>query len=65
MGDLPIGLERNGIKEPKVWIDYAELPADTNADGSEMFKRTVKDYSKVLDGYKLYRKLLAEHPTIP
>jgi inosine-uridine nucleoside N-ribohydrolase len=62
MGDLPIGLERNGIKEPKVWIDYAELPADTNADGSEMFKRTVKDYSKVLDGYKLYRKLLAEQP---
>lgn len=62
MGDLPIGLERNGIKEPKVWIDYAEVPADTNADGSEMFKRTVKDYSKVPDGYKLYRKLLAEQP---
>lgn len=59
LGDIPIGLERNGIKDPKVWIDYAELPADTNADGSLMFKRSVKDYSKLLDGYKFYRKLLA------
>ena len=62
MGELPIGLERDGIEEPKVWIDYAEVPADTNEDGSDMFKRTVKDYSKVLDGYKLYRKLLSEQP---
>lgn len=34
LGDLPIGLEQNGVK----------------------------DYSKVPDGYKLYRKLLAGQP---
>lgn len=62
LGDLPIGLERNGIEEPKVWIDYGELPADTNEDGTLMFKRSVEDYSKVLDGHKLYRKLLAGAP---
>ncbi len=62
LGDLPIGLEQNGVKNPKVWIDYAELPADTNEDGTLMFKRSVEDYSKVPDGYKLYRKLLAGQP---
>ena len=62
LGDTPIGLERNGAKDPKIWIDYAELPSDTNQDGSPMFKRSVEDYSKLLDGYKLYRKLLASNP---
>ena len=28
-GNLPIGLVRNGIKNPKVWIDYKALPAYT------------------------------------
>lgn len=62
LGEIPIGLERNGVKDPKVWIDYAELPADTNADGTLMFERSVDDYSKILDSYKLYRKLLADEP---
>ena len=62
LGDIPIGLERDGAKNPKIWIDYGELPADTNEDGSLMFKRSVEDYSKLLDGYKLYRKLLAGNP---
>ena len=62
LGDIPIGLERDGAKNPKIWIDYGELPADTNEDGSPMFKRSVDDYSKLLDGYKLYRKLLAGNP---
>ena len=62
LGDTPIGLERNGAKNPKVWIDYAELPADTNEDGTLMFKHSIDDYSKLLDGYKLYRKLLAGNP---
>ena len=45
-GDLPIGLVRDGIKEPKVWIDYAH----------------VADYSSLPDGWRLYRRLLAAQP---
>ena len=62
LGDLPIGLERAGIADPKVWIDYGELPANVNSDGSPMFRRSVADYSKLPDGYQLYRKLLAQQP---
>ena len=60
--DTPIGLVRDGIKEPKVWIDYGALPTYTNADGSLMFRRSVSDYSSLPDGYMLYRRLLAAQP---
>ena len=58
-GDVPVGLVRDGIKEPKVWIDYAHV-ADTK-DGP-MFRRTVADYSQLPDGWRLYRRLLAAQP---
>lgn len=62
-GDVPIGLVRDGIKDPKVWIDYRDaLPNAKNADGTQMFKRSVSDYSTLLDGWQLYRKLLAAQP---
>ena len=61
-GDLPIGLVRNGIKNPAVWIDYGNLPNHTNPDGSLMFARTVSDYSTLPDGWQLYRRLLAAQP---
>lgn len=60
--DLPIGLERSGVENPSVWIDYSGLPEYRNADGTRMFSRTLSDYSAVPDGWKLYRKLLAEQP---
>lgn len=25
--DLPVGLVRNGVKDPRVWIDYAYVAA--------------------------------------
>ena len=60
--DIPIGLERSGIANPQVWIDYSGLPQYRKADGSLMFERSIADYSTVPDGWKLYRKLLAEQP---
>lgn len=59
---LPIGLVRNGIAKPAVWIDYRNLPNYTDASGNRMFSRTVSDYSQVPDGYLLYRRLLAQQP---
>ena len=60
--DTPIGLVREGIPAPQVWIDYGALPTYTNADGSPMFRRSVSDYSALPDGYVLYRRLLASQP---
>ena len=60
--DTPIGLIREGIPAPAVWIDYEALPTYTNPDGSPMFRRSVSDYSTLPDGYVLYRRLLAAQP---
>lgn len=61
-GGLPIGLVRNGIENPAVWIDYKGLPAYTLANGSPMFQRTIEDYSTLPDCWQLYRRLLAAEP---
>ncbi len=61
-GDVPIGLVRDGIKEPKVWIDYKSLPNYTEANGTPMFTQTVSDYSALPDGWQLYRRLLSQQP---
>ena len=61
-GDIPIGLVRDGIKNPKVWIDYKALPKHTLSDGTPMFAHTVSDYVALPDGWQLYRRLLAAQP---
>ncbi len=61
-GNLPIGLIRNGIKTPIVWIDYKNLPNHTLADGSLMFARTLSNYASLPDGWQFYRRLLAAQP---
>lgn len=58
-GDIPIGLIRDGIKNPKVWINYKALHTLTDSNGKLMFQRTVADYSSLPDGWQLYRQLLA------
>lgn len=58
--DIPIGVERQGVASSKIHIDYRMLDDLQNADGSRMFTRTDKAFRDNLDGYKLYRKLLAE-----
>lgn len=61
-GDLPMGVDRNGVKTAIPFIDYAGIADLKNPDGSLMFKRSISDYSQLPEGYKLYRKLLAEQP---
>lgn len=57
--DIPIGLERNGVKNPRCFIPYNGICDLKDAKGEPLFKRT-QDISKVPDGYKLYRRLLSE-----
>ena len=61
-GEVPIGLVRDGIKSPTVWIDYKALPTYTKADGTPMFAHSIDDYSALPDGWQLYRRLLAAQP---
>ena len=60
--DIPIGLETDGQKETHVWITYHNLPYARSTEGVPMFKRTVGDDGTYMEGYKLYRKLLAGQP---
>lgn len=61
-GNLPLGVERNGVNAPNVYIPYSGICDLKNEDGSLMFKRSILDYSKLPDGWKLYRKLLSSQP---
>ena len=61
-GDVPVGLVRDGIKEPKVWIDYAHVADTKDGEGQPMFSRSIAEYSTLPDGWRLYRRLLAAQP---
>ncbi len=62
ISDVPVGLVRDGVKTPTVWINYKALPTYTKADGTPMFARSIGDYSALPDGWQLYRRLLAAQP---
>ena len=57
--DIPIGLERNGVKNPLCFIPYNGICDLTDAQGQPLFKRS-QDLSNCPDGYKLYRRLLSQ-----
>ena len=57
--DIPIGLERNGVKNPRCFIPYNGIVDLKDSQGYPLFKRSV-DMSKVPEGYKLYRQLLSQ-----
>ncbi|MBR1543442.1 MAG: hypothetical protein IJ626_00935 [Muribaculaceae bacterium] len=57
--DIPVGLERNGVKNPRCFIPYNGICDLKDAKGSPLFKRSL-DTSKLPDGYKLYRQLLSK-----
>ncbi len=59
---IPIGLEKNGVKDPRIFIPYHNMAYARSTDGEPLFKRTVGDEGEYMDGYKLYRKLLAAQP---
>ena len=56
--EVPIGLERNGVKNPRCFIPYNGICDLKDAQGTPLFKRTV-DTSRCPEGYKLYRQLLS------
>ena len=60
--DVPIGLERAGIHDPKVFIPYHNVAYARTEDAEKLFKQTYKSKDEYPEGYKLYRKLLAEQP---
>ena len=60
--NVPIGLVRNGVKDPRVWIDYAHVAATLDSNGQPMFACSIDDYSQLPDGWQLYRRLLAAQP---
>ena len=57
--DIPVGLERNGVKNPRCFIPYNGVVDLKNTQGGSLFKRTF-DASKCMEGYKLYRQLLSK-----
>ena len=59
---VPVGLVRQGITNPPIWIDYKALPTYTDGNGQPMFRRSISDYSSLPDGWQLYRRLLAAQP---
>ncbi len=61
-GHIPIGVERSGIKNPGVFIDYRNLYNHKTDKGELMFKTSVSDYSALPNGWQLYRQLLAAQP---
>ena len=60
--EVPIGLVREGIKNPSVWINYKALPNYQLENGQQMFRHSINDYSSLPDGWQLYRQLLASQP---
>jgi hypothetical protein len=60
--DLPMGVERDGVEDPNVYIPYSGISDLKNEDGSVMFPTSISNYASLPDGWKLYRKLLADQP---
>ena len=57
--DIPVALERNGVKNPRCFIPYNGIVDLTDAQGQPLYKRSL-DTAKCPDGYKLYRRLLSQ-----
>lgn len=57
--DIPIGLERNGVKNPRCFIPYSGIVDLADKYGNALFKGT-QDVKNIPDGYKLYRQTLSQ-----
>ena len=60
--DIPIGLVRNGIKDPVAWNDYSGISQWKDSAGNTLFHHTINHYSNLPDGWELYRSLLHSAP---
>lgn len=59
---LPVGLVRTGADGAQVFIDYARVADTPNGGQGQMFPRESPGPEGRPDGWRLYRKLLAEAP---
>ena len=57
--NIPVGLERNGVKNPRCFIPYNGVCDLKDGQGNPLFERT-QDMTKCPEGYKLYRQLLSK-----
>ena len=57
--NIPVGLERNGVKNPRCFIPYNGVCDLKDSQGNPLFKRS-HDLTNCPEGYKLYRKLLSQ-----
>jgi len=60
--NIPVGLERQGINAPHVFIPYHNMAYARTEDAVPMFKQTYKAPGEYPEAYKLYRKILSEQP---
>lgn len=60
--DLPIGIVRNGVDNPRVFINYAPLYELKDSKSNLMFRHSISNYAALPNGWKLHRQLLAEQP---
>ncbi len=60
--EVPLAQVKNGLENPKAWIDYWKMPSNAVSNKDLDFETTEDDYSKLPDGWQLYRKLLSEQP---
>ena len=59
---IPVGKISGGVKQDD-YVNYSEAVCKlTNGDGSPMFRRSLRNYDKLLPSHILYRKLLAAQP---
>lgn len=58
---IPIGLSNDSRKSIVAGTNYTQVVCEeTDGQGKPLYKRSIKDYSKLLPAPKLYRKLLAK-----
>ncbi len=60
--EVPIAQVKDGLENPRTWIDYWKMPTNAVSDEDLDFETTEEDYSVLPDGWQLYRKLLSEQP---
>jgi len=57
--DIPVALERNGVKNPRCFIPYNGITDLKDAQGQPLFRRSF-NAAQCPEGYKLYRRLLSQ-----
>ena len=58
---IPIGVSNNSAKSIVAGTNYTQVVCEeTDEQGRVLYKRSIRDYSKLLPAAKLYRKLLAK-----